>query len=61
MERKFSRCLVGGTFDRFHAGHKHLLELATANAEHVEVWVSDDYMSNYKSSLVLPLENRIDE
>lgn len=61
MERKFSRCLVGGTFDRFHAGHKHLLELAAANAEHVEVWVSDDYMSNYKSSLVLPLENRIDE
>lgn len=61
MERRFSRCLVGGTFDRFHAGHKHLLQLAASNAEHVEVWVSDDLMSTSKSPLVLPLEERIEE
>lgn len=34
-------CLVGGTFDRLHAGHRALLAAASA-CDAVEVWVTDD-------------------
>ena len=61
MERRFSRCLVGGTFDRFHSGHIHLLELAASNAEFVEIWVSDEFIAQQKSSIILPLEERLGE
>lgn len=61
MERRFSRCLVGGTFDRFHSGHIHLLELAASNAEFIEVWVSDDFIAQQKSQFILPLEERLEE
>ena len=37
---RLERCLVGGTFDRFHAGHIALLEAALAEAELVEVWIA---------------------
>ena len=33
---KLERCLVGGTFDRFHDGHKELLLTALDVAELVE-------------------------
>ena len=46
---KLERCLVGGTFDRFHDGHKELLLTALEVAELVEVWITNDVMSAAKS------------
>ena len=38
-EPPLRRCLVGGTFDRFHIGHEVLLSTALRHAEKIEVWV----------------------
>ena len=61
MVRQFSRCLVGGTFDRFHAGHIYLLDLALSKSQHVEVWITDDKMVSDKVGIPLELDRRMDE
>ena len=55
---KLERCLVGGTFDRFHKGHKVLLESALEAAEFVEVWITNDEMSAAKSPVIQSFEDR---
>ncbi len=55
---KLERCLVGGTFDRFHDGHKQLLLTALDVAELVEVWISNDTMSAAKSPFLQSFEDR---
>lgn len=55
---KLERCLVGGTFDRFHDGHKALLEMALDVAELVEVWITNDEMSASKSPVIESFEDR---
>ena len=40
-------CLVGGTFDCFHAGHQALLE-AALSCDSVEVWVTSDGIASEK-------------
>jgi len=55
---KLERCLVGGTFDRFHAGHIALLTTALEVAELVEVWITNDAMSEGKSPFIQSFENR---
>ncbi len=55
---KLERCLVGGTFDRFHQGHKALLESALSAAELVEVWITNDEMSAAKSPILQSFEDR---
>jgi len=55
---KLERCLVGGTFDRFHDGHKQLLLAALEVAELVEVWVTNDSMSSAKSPFLQSFEDR---
>ncbi len=40
-------CLVGGTFDCFHAGHQALLE-AALSCDSVEVWVTSDTIASEK-------------
>ncbi len=40
-------CLVGGTFDRLHLGHKALLE-AACKCDQVEVWLSVDAIAREK-------------
>ena len=55
---KLSRCLVGGTFDRFHAGHKALLLAGLAAGEFVEVWITNDIMSSHKSPFLQSFEQR---
>jgi len=55
---KLERCLVGGTFDRFHQGHKALLNTALEVAEYVEVWITNDAMSAAKSPILQSFEDR---
>ena len=55
---KLERCLVGGTFDRFHDGHKELLLTALDVAELVEVWITNDAMSAAKSPFLQSFEDR---
>ena len=55
---KLERCLVGGTFDRFHKGHKVLLQSALEAAELVEVWITNDEMSASKSPIIQSFEDR---
>ena len=55
---KKNRCLVGGTFDRFHDGHKSLLNSALDVAEFVEVWITNDEMSSAKSPVLQSFEDR---
>jgi len=55
---KLERCLVGGTFDRFHDGHKELLLTALEVAELVEVWITNDVMSAAKSPFLQSFEDR---
>lgn len=60
-EPPLRRCLVGGTFDRFHIGHEVLLSTALRHAEKIEVWVCDDKMARQKSPLVEDYERRSTE
>ena len=55
---KLERCLVGGTFDRFHHGHKSLLNAALEVSELLEVWITNDEMSAAKSPILQSFEDR---
>ena len=46
---QFQLCLVGGTFDRLHAGHRLLLDAAVKAAQRVEVHVTSDAMADKKA------------
>ena len=50
-------CLVGGTFDCFHAGHEALLE-AALDCDSVEVWVTSDAIAAEKDPRIKPLVER---
>ena len=53
--------LIGGTFDRFHAGHRNLLMSALSHCQMVEVWVTVDEIAREKDSRINPWEDRIEE
>ena len=57
---RLARCLVGGTFDRFHLGHQALLNAALDVSERVEVWITNDEMSAKKSPVLQSFEDRRD-
>ena len=50
-------CLVGGTFDCFHAGHQALLE-AALSCDSVEVWVTSDEIACEKDPRIKPQSER---
>ena len=50
-------CLVGGTFDCFHAGHQTLLE-AAFDCDYVEVWVTSDAIAAEKDPRIKPQVER---
>ena len=50
-------CLVGGTFDCFHAGHQTLLE-AALGCDSVEVWVTSDAIAVEKDPRIKPQSER---
>jgi len=56
----YQRCLVGGTFDRLHAGHRLLLDAAQRAAHHMEIHVTSDAMAEQKSHAIQSFETRRD-
>jgi len=59
--RRFRCCLVGGTFDRLHAGHRLLLNAACKNADSVEIHITSDSMAEGKSPFIQSSEDRMNE
>ena len=59
--RRFRCCLVGGTFDRLHAGHRLLLNAACQNADSVEIHITSDFMAEGKSPFVQSFDDRMDK
>ena len=55
---RFQRCLVGGTFDRFHAGHRLLLDAAQRQAAHLEIHITSDRMADSKAANIQSFETR---
>lgn len=56
-----SLCLLGGTFDRFHVGHEHLLTTCLEKSETVQVWLISDELAQKKDPLILSWEARNNE
>ena len=54
-----ARCLLGGTFDRLHHGHKDLLRAGLEAASHLEVHVTTDSMALAKDHRIQSMEDRI--
>ena len=50
--------LVGGTFDRLHAGHKLLLSMALSRSERVEIHVISDHLASRKSAFIQSYADR---
>lgn len=46
--KKFKHAAVGGTFDQFHTGHKHILLSAFQNAEKVTIGITQDSLLGKK-------------
>ena len=53
--------LIGGTFDRFHYGHKSLIEIGLSECHSLEVWITNDEIAKSKNSLIKKWEERCSE
>ena len=53
--------LIGGTFDRFHDGHKSLIEIGLSECHSLEVWITNDEIAKSKNSLIKDWEERCSE
>ena len=40
--------LLGGTFDRFHKGHRKLLEIGLSECQNLEIWMTSDNLAKGK-------------
>jgi pantetheine-phosphate adenylyltransferase len=49
--KKYSKVAVGGTFDKFHDGHKKLLSTAFEIADTVEIGVTSDAFGGLKGDI----------
>lgn len=58
-EVRYACCLVGGTFDRLHSGHKLLLSMAISRSEQVEIHVVNDEIASRKSPHIQPYDDRV--
>ena len=50
--KKYKRVAVGGTFDKFHYGHRHLIDTAFEIGESVEIGVTSNVFSFFKEGNV---------
>ncbi len=55
---RVSLCLIGGTFDRFHVGHEHLLNTCLEKSDTVQVWLISDEIAKKKNPLILSWDER---
>ena len=60
-DARYVCCLVGGTFDRLHSGHKLLLSMAISRSDQVEIHVVNDELAGRKSAFVQPYHKRVNE
>ena len=44
--------LVGGTFDRLHAGHRELIAYGLSKCQRLEVWLTSDQIAQEKDSRI---------
>ncbi len=56
---RYACCLVGGTFDRFHSGHKLLLTMAISRSDRVEIHVVSDHLATRKSPFIQSYDERV--
>ena len=56
--KKYSKVAVGGTFDKFHDGHKKLLSTAFEMGDRVEIGVTSDAFGGLKGNID-PCEERM--
>ena len=49
--KKYNKVAVGGTFDKFHEGHKKLLSTAFEIADNIEIGVTSDAFGGLKGDI----------
>lgn len=55
----FEKAVVGGTFDRFHIGHRRILKTAFETAGSVVIGLtSDEFANRFRSFMAMPYETR---
>ncbi len=58
-QKQYECCLLGGTFDRFHAGHELLLSTALSMARQVEIHILNQSDAEKKSPHIQSVELRM--
>ena len=53
--------LIGGTFDRFHAGHRKLINGALEKCKKIEIWIISDEIARKNNTMVMSWESRKNE
>jgi len=53
--------LIGGTFDRFHAGHLSLMEAGLSECSFIEAWLTSDRLAHSKDPRVNSWDTRVQE
>lgn len=58
---KFKSSILGGTFDRFHLGHKKLIDEALKNSEKVTIGIASEslYKNKYLSNIIESYKTRL--
>ena len=50
--------LIGGTFDRFHKGHLHLISQSLEHCNELEIWINSDDLAKKKDPRIQSWEDR---